>query len=920
MPEQAPHPLTDVLTAFDGRGRDFESLCAWFLRNDPEWARRIARVWSWDDWPSRWGPDRGIDLVAATHDDQLIAVQCKHYGRETTITKQDVDSFLSESSRGQFAERVLISTTDRLSAGAKQVIAGQEKPVALVLIDQLQSATIDWAGFATRRATRSPDRRSPRPHQQRALDDLARGFESDSRGQLIMPCGTGKSLTSLWLADRLGCSRVLVTAPTLALLRQLVGVWAAEADSETPFLKVCSEKHDPNCEIEAADLAPAELGADVTTDPARIAKFLARDDRLVVFSTYNSVPQIATAMSTASGGQPFDLVICDEGHHCAGVASSGHKAVLHEERIPALRRLFVTATPTIYGVGALGQARNAHTKLASMDDQALFGRVMHSLSFRRAIDEGLLCPYRVVLMPVSDQEVADLVKKRGLVTTDGEHVTDAYTLAAEIASLRLMKSYDCRKLVAFHPSVEQSRKFTADVESANALLRPEDRITSFRPAHVDGYMTKVKRNQVLERFVDEDDQPQLLSNVKLLAEGVDVPGIDAIVFMDTHRSTSALVQAIGRALRPAPGKEMGSILLPVLVQEGQSVEDALRYSEHGPVLEILAALRSIDSEIRTTIDSVRVELGPRALRFRGSGRWVVDLPTEVGPEFADAVEVAVVDVLNAKRSEPEMEAIVATDSRTLQASGAVSWDDPRICEIGLEYAKECHYKSYRQPWLADFYAGFNLAKWREALYRHWEEGNVVSTELKQDSARVLNWLAIPKGTHRKVRREMAQLDPRDLAETLEDWLNGWGVDHYDWELDEAVRDQRLGYGSNLPASAALDAIPKRWPRKQRVRLALEILKVGAATAAQADPNRADAMSGFRGALATPGRSHELDAHPSAEDAARSQFNAVAFGWEAGERALEIVDQARRKRARHKQKTGSARRRKPRERVRKQRAA
>lgn len=906
MSDQTTRSLTDVLATLDPNGgRDFESLSAWFLRSDPEWTRRIARVWAWDDWPGRWGPDRGIDLVAATHDDQLIAVQCKHYRRETTITKQDVDSFLSESSRDQFAERVLISTTDRLSAGAKQVIDGQEKPVGVVLIDQLQAAAIDWAQFKTGPGTTRPSPKKPRPHQERALDALVHGFESETRGQLIMPCGTGKSLTSLWLGERLDCSRILVAAPTLALLRQLIRVWATEVDPDTAFLKVCSEQRDPKCELDAADLAPAELGGEVTTDPARIARFLSRDGRQVVFSTYDSVPQIATAMSMASTGRPFDLVICDEAHHCAGVASSSRKAILHEERIPALRRLFVTATPTIYGVGALQYARNAHAKIASMDDQALFGRVMHSLSFKQAIEEGLLCPYQVVVMPVTDQDVAELVKKRGLVTTDGEHVTDAYTLAAEIASLRLMKDYDCRRLVAFHPSVEQSRKFTADIENANDILQPEDRLGAFQAAHVDGYMTKVKRNQVLERFVAEDDQSHLLSNVKLLAEGVDVPGIDGIVFMDTHRSTAALVQGMGRALRPAPGKEIGTVLLPLLVQEGQSVDDALRYSEYGPVLEVLAALRSMDSEIRTTVDSVRIELGPHASRSGGTGRWVVDLPTEVGSKFAEAIEVAVVDVLDAKRAEPELEAIVTADSKTLQASGAVDWDDPRAVEIGLEHARDCRSKSYREPWLVDFDAGFDLKKWREVLYMRWEGEDGLSTEIKRDCAEVLNWLAIPKGKHRQVRREMAKLDPRDLAFTVEDWLGGWGVDHGDWEIDEAVRDGRLGYGSNLPAGAALDAIPKTWPRKQRVRLALEILKIGAQMAQSADPNRRSAISGFRAGLAEPGRSHELDAEATAEGASRSEFNAVAFGWEAGQRALEVVERERERRAQHQRKPGSA---------------
>ena len=850
------HP-SEALASLEAGGRGFEELSSWFLLNDPEWSQRIARVWRWDDWPERWGPDRGIDLVAETHDGDLIAVQCKHYGSKTTVSKQDVDSFLSESSRERFRDR-------------------------------LEEATLDWSGFGSAEP-RSLLHKKPRPHQERALQALAYRVETADRGQLVMPCGTGKTLTSLWLAERLECSRVLVLLPTLALLRQTAQVWASEVRMNFKPLKVCSDRRSSNCELEAADLPVSELGGPVTTDPAEIARFLSGDGRRVVFSTYKSSPRIAEAIALLEDVEGFDLAVCDEGHHCAGLATSDHKTILHEERIPARRRLFVTATPTVFGVKAIGQARHAHAELASMDDAKTFGRVLHHLSFKQAIDESLLCPYQVVVMPVSDQEVAELVQRRRLVTADGDHVTDAYTLAAQIACLRTLQRFDCRRLVAFHALVENSKRFAADLETAGSLLG-DQAPQAFHSTHIDGYMSKVERDGLLHRFSSNDETPQVLSNVRLLAEGVDVPGIDAICLVDTHRNTSAIVQAIGRALRTAPRKSVGTVLVPVLVEEGQTIEDALRYSEHGPVLEVLAALRSIDSEIRHTIDSVRVELGPQSACSGGSGQWIVDAPTAVDEQFADAVDVAVVDLLNAKRSgapsrEDSLEAEVWDGKLPLTSN--IDWDDSQMYEVGLSYARACRKESWMPPWAKSYHGGFSLEKWCDGIYARWDAGELSQAQ-QRECAQLLNWLAVPKRKLAKVRREMARADQRDLAEVLDDWLTPWEPDTGDWELDEAVRRKLIGPLGLLPTASVTCLISRKLPIEQRVRLARRLLKITAGTLSNAEMHSRPVANGFVEALASPGRSHDLDVELKPGELPTCDFSAYAYGWEAGERALRVA--------------------------------
>lgn len=641
--------LSSLLDSLDGRGRGFEQLSAWFLQNDAEWASRVSRVWLWDQWPGRWGPDRGIDLVTET-DGGLIAVQCKHYGLAQSIAKADVDSFLSESNRPQFAGRLLIATTNTLSGGASQVIAAQEKPVTVTLRDRLEASPLEWQRFTIGRPARQ-EVKTPLPHQRLAIDEVLAGFEKEDRGRLLMPCGTGKTLTALWISEELDAETTLVLVPTLDLVRQMALVWSAEAPTPFRLLKVCSERSDHHDEIVRADLAPAEVG-NATTDPAEIAAFLGTGGKRVIVGTYDSSPRIAEALSRLPQTR-LDLVICDEAHHCTGIEGRARRTVLDDTKIPAARRLFATATPVVFSAPARDQARELQIQVASMDDVRSFGSVFHRLSFKRAIEEGLLCPFRVVVMPILDTEVAELVRRRKLVTPDdGAHVTDAYNLAAQIACLRTMSRFECRRLVAFHPSVNDSRRFTADLDQAMQLLDPGEMPADLQAAHVDGYMSKGKREQVLGRFTD-DGQPHLLSNVRLLAEGVDVPGIDAICLIDTNRGPASVVQAVGRAVRRAPGKSFGTVLLPLLVSENQTAEDALRHSVHKPVLQVLAALRSLDAEITSSIDGLRTELGPQQPRSsQESSHWIIDGPESVGKEFGDAVEVCLVDALGGEKPEP----------------------------------------------------------------------------------------------------------------------------------------------------------------------------------------------------------------------------------------------------------------------------
>jgi superfamily II DNA or RNA helicase len=886
-----------VLDRLDGRGRGFERLNAWFLLTDPEWAVRIAEVWLWDEWPGRWGQDRGIDLVARTHDGELIAIQAKHYGPESTISKSDVDSFLSESSREIFSERLLIGTTHLLSAGARQVIAAQEKPVTLILRDRLEESLVDWGGYGRPWPTVAI-RHEPLPHQQRAINDVLAGLAKNARGQLIMPCGTGKTLTSLWIAHGLDAQTVLIVLPTRSLLRQTAQVWSDQSRRPTALLRVCSDAAG-NDEIEQADLPLEEVGGPPTTDPDRIAQFLRRDGRRVILSTYDSTPRIAEALAVLGEGAQFDLVICDEGHHCAGLTGSLRKTVLDDDKVAARRRLFATATPTVYGASAHAQAAHAYQKLASMNDPRVFGTVLHRLTFKQAVELDLLCPYQVAVMPVTDADVAEMIRRRRLVTADGENSTNAFSLAAQLACLRAMRQFGAKRLVAFHSGVPESRRFNREIIEIAAELLPTDRQPErLYSAHVDGYMNRVQQERLIANFRSGDDAGRVLNNVRLLAEGIDISLIDAICFMDTNHNPAWIAQAVGRAMRRHEGKMVGTVILPVIVGEGQEVADALRSSEHKQVLDVLAAMRTLDEDIVHTIDSVRVELGPDTGRGRRAGTWVVDAPTQVDEQFAEAVQVSLVDVMNARSStprrrvrrpeseEPERESLLLPDG--VMTFDQLDFSDPRTLEVGLSLAQTWRDEYYSgSPGIEAEFRGFPLRKWWRRVLRIWEDGQL-PREYKIRCAALFNWLTVDPGKYGGVRSEMAKLDPVPLADRIDEWLDDV-ANQRDDDLLAYVRLGRIGGRGSLRTEDVLDLLPETMPPSRRVEITLKALKLAAEGVTDCISDMGGAALGFEDGLRDPGRPHGMDVRDRHNQKPSGRIACYAHGWDTAQRVLRLIE-------------------------------
>lgn len=631
------------------RGHQFEPVTGWFLQNDPGYRRIFRKVWMWNDWPDRWGIDAGIDLVAETHTGDLWAIQVKAYAETTSISKRDVDRFLSESGREVFAYRLLVTTTDRFDRIARRTLDAQEKPVGIIARADLLTAEVPWpASLDELTPSPPPKPAQPRPYQMDAINAVVDGFAGGDRGQLIMACGTGKTLTAQFITAKLGARRTLVLVPSLSLLKQTLRVWEANAAEPFDVLAVCSDATVTTAD-DAGISRVSELGRPVTTDPEEIARFLrGRAGNRVVFSTYQSSPAVAAAYDLARV-PALDLIVADEAHRCAGPVTSDFATVLDGGRIRARRRLFMTATPRYYTGRIIKAAKEADFEVASMDDPATFGQVFHRLGFARAIERKLLTDYQVVIVGVDDAEYQRMATDGALITRDGLEVTDARSLAGQIGLAKAIRKYDLRRLITFHSRVAASRRFAQELPDVISWMparqRPKGALWA---SFASGEMTAGQRHILLRQLAElEGYERGLLANARCLAEGVDVPTLDGVAFIDPRRSEVDIIQAVGRAIRNAPDKTIGTIVIPVFIDAATDAEAGLDASEFKPVWDIIKALRAHDDDLAEQIDRMRRELGRRGETPKLPDKIHLDIPVTVDTAFARAFDTHLVEMTSA---------------------------------------------------------------------------------------------------------------------------------------------------------------------------------------------------------------------------------------------------------------------------------
>lgn len=660
------------------KGAKFERLMRAYLLALPKYEGLLANVWLWRDFPYRSdfgsGHDLGIDLVAQTVTGDYWAVQCKCYAADARISKESVDTFLSTSAKRfsdglleprRFSRRLWISTTDSWTANAEASLQNQVPPVMKIGLAELAASPVDWAAVEARahggKGTLRPHFKSDPVKDEIQAEAIAAAhghFKSHDRGKLIMACGTGKTYTSLKIAENevKPTGLVLFLVPSIALLGQTLDEWTAHAARPLRPMCVCSDADvsqkrratdDGGFTVE--DLAfPAVTNVDEIVRQFRALDLMAKTNGgfRVVFSTYQSLPQVIAAQRALNAASPhqadFDLVVCDEAHRTTGAAAKGTKEsafiLVHKDSsLVARKRLYMTATPRIYNDKAKEDAKAEDAVLCSMDDPATYGTEFYRIGFGKAVAKGLLSDYKVLVLAVPEipKELRSAVT-----ASNGEiKMDDAAKLVGCTNALSKICVRDSSSIVAEDPSpMHKAVAFCANinasrqiVQSFNALheeyfksLTPEERAArvAIEADHVDGTMGAGLRQQKLtwlNTVAPETNVCRILSNVRCLSEGVDVPSLDAILFLSARNSPVDVVQSVGRVMRKAPGKKYGYVIIPVVVPPNMTAAEALDSSDvYNVVWTVLNALRAHDDHFEAEINKID-------LNKNGSDKIVVDV-------------------------------------------------------------------------------------------------------------------------------------------------------------------------------------------------------------------------------------------------------------------------------------------------------
>lgn len=622
-----------------------KQFCIWFLKNDSYWKTKIKSVWLWDDWPGRWGPDSGIDLVFETPYGELWAVQSKCYDPKYQVSKKDIDKFISESGRPAINKRLLMATTDKVDRRAKETIRNQEKPVVSILLKDFQSSGVVFP-FDLSSIEGNAEKTEPpikRPYQKRAVDAVVRGFESSARGQLVMACGTGKTLITLWVKECLRPETTLVLLPSLNLLADTLSEWTRQCTEPFEVLCVCSDQTVGKVERQE-DISVVDVPFDVTADEAVISKFLRLAKPKVIFCTYQS----SNLVGSSQNGAVIDLAICDEAHRCAGAKSSAFTDILDDQKIKVRQRLFTTATPRIYSNSVSKSAQAKGIDLLDMNNADSFGPRFFTYKFSEAIDDQWLTDYQVVVVGVNEATIHRFIETRELVITSTGQVSDASSLASKIALIKATKDFDLRRIISFHNRIKSAKNFASEYQEVCELVEEKHRPEGSMVAdYVSGEMSAAERRLKIQnlRLLKGIDRA-LLANSRCLAEGVDVPALDGVAFIDPRGSEIDIVQAVGRALRLSETKTLGTIVLPIFLSPDEDVEKYVESSQFLPIWNVLKALKGHDDVLSEELDEYRQSLGRKSgYRSRtGLTKVCIDLPRDVDREFAAALELKIVEM------------------------------------------------------------------------------------------------------------------------------------------------------------------------------------------------------------------------------------------------------------------------------------
>lgn len=640
------------------KGTYFELLCIKYFENEPAYADLFTKVQTYTEWTKEQGltgKDTGIDLVATDKDGGFCAIQCKLYDADRKVSKSEIDSFLSAASKTYFKSRIIVSTTNEWSQNALDTLENQDPPVTKIDLATLANSVIDWSKFAEKKEVVFKPKKQLRPHQSAALTNVKIGLYDQKldRGKLIMACGTGKTFTSLKIAEECAGKgkRVLFLVPSLSLLSQTLTEWTQESTTPLHSYAVCSDtevgKKANKSAIDAVTTLAHELQYPATTDAEKLAgnveKHHDSEHMTVVFSTYHSINTVSDAQNN-EGMAEFDLIICDEAHRTTGSTHDSEDdsnfVKIHDSGfILGKKRLYMTATPRIFSDDVKSNA--SEFTLFSMDDEKLFGETLYTINFSEAVKLGLLVDYKVIVLTVDSDTIVDkigatITENADIVVDDAARIVGCWKALSKqgIHADVEEDTAPMQRALAFCQVIEQSEKArTHQVSSKNIANIFQTVVEAYQTAeqnegneishhlvceaqHVDGGMGASQKEEKLnwlkatpEPVFDENDQARpicrILSNVRCLSEGVDVPALDSVLFLTPRNSQVDVVQSVGRVMRLAPNKKRGYVILPVVIPPGVDPNKALDDNKtYKVVWQVLNALRSHDDRFDAMINKM----------------------------------------------------------------------------------------------------------------------------------------------------------------------------------------------------------------------------------------------------------------------------------------------------------------------------
>jgi predicted helicase len=652
--------LNRILTAYRDesktereKGTYFEELTQTYFRHEATYKDLYSDVWLFSDWANEHpefnisAKDTGIDLVAKTRgSDEYHAIQCKCYAEDYKLQKKDIDSFFTASGQKPFSHRIIVTTTNQWSDNAEASLFNQQPPVTKIDLHDLENSQIEWEQYKPNQEPVLRPKFDPRPHQETAINAVKAGLKTADRGKLIMACGTGKTFTSLKIAETMAGKgkRVLFLVPSLSLLSQTLTEWTHQSITPLHSFAVCSDSDIGKKRKKDDDIVQTfthELRYPATTKPERLAEELQkRHDSAhmsVVYSTYHSINVISEAQQL-HGLADFDLIICDEAHRTTGSKFASEEesnfVKVHDASfIKSAKRLYMTATPRIFGDAAKIKQEQGDVALFSMDDEKHYGQILHTINFSEAVSRGLLCDYKVIVLTVDEGHISSRLQSLLSDENNTLKVDDAAKIIGCWKALNKQgvqqdvgdDTSPMKRAVAFcqviEPSGEKAKTHKVSSKQISGMFQEVVEAYQFSEdnkgnehgtlfcevSHIDGSMNASSKEKEINWLKAEtpDNTCRILSNVRCLSEGVDVPALDSVLFLTPRNSQVDVVQSVGRVMRKAEGKERGYVILPVVIPTGMEPHEALNDNKtYKVVWEVLQALRSHDDRFDAMINKL----------------------------------------------------------------------------------------------------------------------------------------------------------------------------------------------------------------------------------------------------------------------------------------------------------------------------